>query len=57
MEVDMQRTDKKAPAKSGDKVVRMYPNNGLKRPVRKYKDTFSALTVVKEMFFTRKAKA
>jgi hypothetical protein len=53
----MNRTDKKAPAKSGDKVVRMYPNNVLKKPVKKYKDTFSAVTVLKEMFFTRKASA
>jgi hypothetical protein len=47
----MDRTDKKALPKAGDKVVRMYPNNGLKEPVRSYKDTFSAVAVVKEMFF------
>jgi hypothetical protein len=50
----MDRTDKKAPLKTGDKVVRMYPNNGLKQPIKKYEETFSAVTVVKEMFFTRK---
>ncbi|MGM4991301.1 hypothetical protein [Tardiphaga sp. 841_E9_N1_2] len=51
----MNRTDKKALPKAGDKVVRMYPNNGLKQPVRKYKDTFSAIDVVKEMFFKKES--
>lgn len=53
----MDRTDKKALPKAGDKAVRMYPNNGLKEPVRKYEDTFSAVAVVKEMFFAKKEGA
>ncbi|WP_161500033.1 hypothetical protein [Bradyrhizobium sp. AC87j1] len=53
----MDRTDKKALPKAGDKVVRMYPNNGLKQPVRKYEDTFSAVAVVKEMFFAKEEVA
>lgn len=33
-------------------VVRMYPQvGGLKEPVRKYEDTFSAVTVLREMFY------
>jgi hypothetical protein len=43
--------------KSAEKGVRMYPNNGLKEPVRPYASTFSAVTVLKEMFFTPKPKA
>ena len=50
--MDAKTTEKRPPVStSGDKVVRMYPNNGLREPVRKYEDTFSAITVVKEMFF------
>ncbi|MGD0331952.1 MAG: hypothetical protein ABSA90_01710 [Xanthobacteraceae bacterium] len=56
--MDAKTTEKRPPVStSGDKVVRMYPNNGLKEPVRKYEDTFSAITVVKEMFFSGQAKA
>ena len=43
--------------KSCDKPVRMYPNNGLREPVRTFASTFSAVTVVKEMFFTSKTSA
>lgn len=53
----MAMTEKKAGSKVAPKPARMYPNNGLKEPVRKYEETFSAVTVVKEMFFSPKAGA
>lgn len=30
--------------------LRMYPDSELKKPVRAYKDTFSAVTLIKQMF-------
>lgn len=50
----MTTNDRKAQAKPGDKVVRMCPDNQLKQPVHKFKDTFSAETVVMETFFSGK---
>jgi hypothetical protein len=41
------------PLKTADKLVRMYPNNGLREPVRAYDKTFSALSVLKTMFFPK----
>jgi hypothetical protein len=56
--MDAKTTGKRPPTStSGDKVVRMYPNNGLREPVHKFEDTFSAITVVREMFFAGQAKA
>lgn len=52
--MDAKTTERRPMSASGDKVVGMYPNNGLNQPVRKYEDTFSAVTLVKEMFFTEK---
>ena len=46
----MTRTDKTAPTCSGDKVVRMFPNNELKKPVRPFAATFSVAIVLKQMF-------
>lgn len=43
--------------KGAEKGVRIHPNNGLKQPVRTYGSTFSAVSVLKQMFFTPKAKA
>jgi hypothetical protein len=34
----------------------LYLDNGLTKPVRKLEDTFSASTVIKEMFFAGQAK-
>lgn len=43
--------EKKAvPPKGSTKPVRKYPNNGLKEPVRAFESTFSAVTVLKQMF-------
>lgn len=50
----MTRTDKKAPAKLGDKVVRMCPDNELKAPVKSFEQTFSGEAVVMEYFFPGK---
>jgi hypothetical protein len=46
---------KRVASKAAEMSVRMYPNNGLKEPVRKYESTFSAVTVIREMFFPAKA--
>ena len=48
------RTDNQPPAKPGEKVVRMCPENQLKAPVRRFEDTFSAETVVMDAFFSGK---
>ncbi len=32
------------------KYERIFPDEGLKEPVRPYSETFSAVTVIKEMF-------
>jgi hypothetical protein len=48
----MTRTDTQH--RSGEKVVRACPNNGLKEPVQRFEDTFSAETVVLEAFFRKK---
>lgn len=53
----MAPTEKKAAPKATEAKARMYPNNGLKQPKRAYKDTFSAVTVVKEMISPAKAVA
>lgn len=50
----MTETDKKAPAKSGDKVVRMCPDNELRAPVKTFAETFSGEAVVMEHFFPGK---
>jgi hypothetical protein len=50
----MTRHDSKAPAKLGDRVARMCPDNELKSPIKKFEDTFSAETVVMEAFFSTK---
>lgn len=51
----MTETDKKAPAaKSGDKVVRMCPDNELKAPVKTFDQTFCGQAVVMEHFFPGK---
>lgn len=51
----MTRTDNQTSvATSGDKVVRACPNNGLKQPVLRFEDTFSAETVVLKAFFSEK---
>jgi hypothetical protein len=39
-----------------DRPAQMYPKNGLKVPVRDYDSTFSAVTVLTEMFFTPATK-
>jgi hypothetical protein len=48
----MEKTSVKraAPEVAGDDATRMYPSNQLKAPVREFKDTFSAVGVVQEMF-------
>jgi hypothetical protein len=46
------RTERKA-LKAAEKLVRMYPNNGLNTPVRTYEETFSAVAVLKTMFFAK----
>jgi hypothetical protein len=48
------RTERRS-LQAAEKLVRMYPNNGLKTPVRKYKETFSALAVLKTMFFGKES--
>lgn len=50
----MTETDKKAPTKSGDKVVRMCPDNELRAPVKTFDQTFSGEAVVMEHFFQEK---
>jgi hypothetical protein len=45
-------SERKGFSTPADKPVRMYPNNGLKQPVHDYDTTFSAVTLMKEVFFT-----
>ena len=46
----MHGIDNKAPGCSGDEVVHMYPNNELKKPIRKFEDTFSVALLLRKMF-------
>jgi hypothetical protein len=48
------RRENKAPAKSGDKVARMCPDNELKSPKKSFDETFSAETVLMQAFFPAK---
>jgi hypothetical protein len=51
---DMTRPDTQAQSGMSEKVVRACPNNGLKEPVQKFEDTFSAETVLLKAFFPEK---
>jgi hypothetical protein len=50
----MTRTDTQPQGGASEKVVRACPNNGLKDPVLKFADTFSAQAVVMKTFFAQK---
>lgn len=50
METKMAKFSEKKVKKGAEKGVRMFPNNGLKQPVRPYSSTFSAVTVLKQMY-------
>jgi hypothetical protein len=47
-------TERKPQGVSGEKVVRMCPDNQLKEPVKRFEETFSAETVLMEAFFPGK---
>jgi len=53
-ERDMAKFSERKGKENAEKGVRMYPNNGLKRPVRDYDSTFSAVTVLAQMFLAPK---
>jgi hypothetical protein len=56
-EMDMAKFSERKVAKGTEKGGQMYPNNGLKQPVRSYSTTFSAVKVLKQMFIIQKANA
>jgi hypothetical protein len=50
----MSNHDQQVPVKSGDKVARACPDNELKRPKKRFVETFSAEEVLLEAFFPAK---
>jgi hypothetical protein len=50
----MTRSDNQPQSATGEKVVRACPNNGLKKPLQKFEDTFSAETALMKAFFPDK---
>lgn len=54
VENEMAKFSERKGQENAEKSVRMYPNNGLKPAVRKYESTYSAVTVLTQMFMAPK---